>query len=301
MGLRDNFRQAARELMGTEAEAPAREPAEYPEDGSQEERGGYRTEEPADEGGAPTEPPIELPPAPERTYIAAGAHIEGNMTAEGGVELDGSIKGSLTSRSALLVRGVLDGDGAGDSIRVLGGRVNGNLKAMGAVSVDSASVIIGDIGAQSLELDGKVKGDLAVEQTESVFIECDSMLPLAGELHKRNFQLEIDDFGTGYASLNLLGMVAADVLKIDRCLLADFKTNPRGRTILRKAIEMGRETEMRTICEGVETEAQLQYLRQIGCDMGQGFYFFRPMPAAQFEQTILRSGNNISHKAVAIV
>lgn len=142
---------------------------------------------------------------------------------------------------------------------------------------------------------------LAVELTESVFIECDSMLPLAGELHKRNFQLEIDDFGTGYASLNLLGMVAADVLKIDRCLLADFKTNPRGRTILRKAIEMGRETEMRTICEGVETEAQLQYLRQIGCDMGQGFYFFRPMPAAQFEQTILRSGNNISHKAVAMV
>lgn len=164
MGLRDNFRQAARELMGTEAEAPAREPAEDPEDGSQEERDGFRTEEPADEGGAPTEPPIELPPAPERTYIAVGAHIEGNVTAEGGVELDGSIKGSLTSRSALLVRGVLDGDGAGDRIRVLGGRVNGNLKAAGAMSVDSASVIIGDIGAQSLELDGKVKGDLSVEQ-----------------------------------------------------------------------------------------------------------------------------------------
>lgn len=130
---------------------------------------------------------------------------------------------------------------------------------------------------------------IAFELTESAFIECnDLMLQVARELHQRGFLLDIDDFGTGYASLNLLGLVAADVLKIDRSLLVDFDTNPRSKIILRKVIEMARETKMTTICEGIETQAQADFLRELGCDMGQGFLFYRPMPAEQFEKEVLQ-------------
>ena len=109
-----------------------------------------------------------------------------------------------------------------------------------------------------------------------------------GELHRRGFLLAIDDFGTGYASLNLLGQLAADILKIDRSLLAGFEYSPRSKTILRKVVEMAQDTEMVSICEGVETREQADYLLELGCDEAQGYFYYRPMPAEQFETTILR-------------
>lgn len=96
------------------------------------------------------------------------------------------------------------------------------------------------------------------------------------------------DFGTGYASLNLLGQLAADILKIDRSLLAGFEYSPRSKTILRKVVEMAQDTEMVSICEGVETREQADYLLELGCDEAQGYFYYRPMPAEQFETTILR-------------
>lgn len=129
---------------------------------------------------------------------------------------------------------------------------------------------------------------IAFELTETAFIECnDRVLAMARELHRRGFMLAIDDFGTGYASLNLLGLIAADILKIDRSLLIGFEYSARSRVVLRKVVEMAHESEMTTICEGVETAAQAAYLRELGCDMGQGFYFYRPMPAEQFEKELL--------------
>ncbi|MEL4862277.1 EAL domain-containing protein [Pseudoflavonifractor phocaeensis] len=130
---------------------------------------------------------------------------------------------------------------------------------------------------------------IAFELTESAFIQCgDVMLTLARELHRRGFLLAIDDFGTGYASLNLLGQLAADILKIDRSLLAGFEYSPRSKTILRKVVEMAQDTEMVSICEGVETREQADYLLELGCDEAQGYFYYRPMPAEQFETTILR-------------
>ena len=127
--------------------------------------------------------------------------------------------------------------------------------------------------------------DIAFELTESAFVEQqDEMLKLASNLHKRGFQLAIDDFGTGYASLNFLSVVSADILKIDKCLLDGIENNKRSRSIIEKTIELAHEIDMTVICEGIETEEQLEYLSRIGCDIGQGFLIGRPMESKQFEQ-----------------
>ena len=129
---------------------------------------------------------------------------------------------------------------------------------------------------------------LAFELTETAFIEYNQqMLDLARSLHQRGFQLAVDDFGTGYSSLNFLSLASADILKIDRSLIADCGS-PRGEVILRKVIEMAKETRMMSICEGVEKKEQWDCLKRLGCDMIQGFYFYKPMPAAEFEAKVLR-------------
>lgn len=130
---------------------------------------------------------------------------------------------------------------------------------------------------------------IAFELTESAFVEdSDQMACLAHALHEQGFLLNIDDFGTGYASLNMLGTITADILKIDRSLISDYETNPRSGIILRKVVEMAHETHMTVVCEGVETVEQCAFLQQLGCDVAQGFYFYRPMPADQFERQVLR-------------
>lgn len=129
---------------------------------------------------------------------------------------------------------------------------------------------------------------LVFELTEGAFVECGSeTMQLARQLHALGFQLAIDDFGTGYASLHSVSRLAADILKIDRSLLENFETNRRGRVILQKVVEMARDTEMLSVCEGVETPAQRDYLKNLGCDWMQGFLYARPMPAAKFEQNYL--------------
>lgn len=130
---------------------------------------------------------------------------------------------------------------------------------------------------------------LVFELTEGAFVECGSeTMQLARRLHARGFKLAIDDFGTGYASLHSLSRLAADILKIDRSLLENFDTCKRSRVILQKVVEMARDTEMLSVCEGVETAAQRDYLKSLGCDWIQGFLYARPIPAAEFEQKYLK-------------
>ncbi len=134
-------------------------------------------------------------------------------------------------------------------------------------------------------------GYIVFELTEGAFVEYGSeTMALARRLHQQGFLLAIDDFGTGYASLHSVSRMAADILKIDRSLLENFETNPRGRVILQKVVEMARETQMLSVCEGVETPGQEAYLKGLGCDWAQGFLYARPMPAAAFEQRYLRRG-----------
>lgn len=124
---------------------------------------------------------------------------------------------------------------------------------------------------------------IAFELTESAFVESsERMMQLANELHKKGFQLAIDDFGTGYASLNLLSVVSADILKIDRSLLIDCHTNPRAKIIMEKIIELAHQMDMTVICEGIETREQLNFVKSAGCDIGQGYLIGKPVHANDF-------------------
>lgn len=131
---------------------------------------------------------------------------------------------------------------------------------------------------------------IAFELTESAFVEQqEEMLKLASRLHKLGFLLAIDDFGTGFASLNLLTVIAADILKIDKSLLDDVMSNRRSRLIIKKVVEMAHDIDMTVICEGIEKEAQLEYLRSVSCDIGQGYLIGKPIPADEFKPYLKES------------
>lgn len=131
---------------------------------------------------------------------------------------------------------------------------------------------------------------IAFELTESAFTKYSDMVQnLAVELHNSGFRLDIDDFGTGYTALDLLMLIEPDVLKLDRSLTANYQ-KPKGRLVLRKLIEIAKETHTAIICEGVESLEQAEYFKKLQCDMAQGYYYDRPMPEQEYKNRILKAG-----------
>lgn len=125
---------------------------------------------------------------------------------------------------------------------------------------------------------------IAFELTESAFVkQYEKMIELAASLHKKGFQLAIDDFGTGFASLNLLSVLSADILKVDKSLVDNINTK-RGKAVLEKVIELAHQMEMTVVCEGIEKMEQLIQLKELGCDIGQGYLISKPIPASEFEK-----------------
>ena len=123
-------------------------------------------------------------------------------------------------------------------------------------------------------------GALIAEVTESTMI---SNLPIATEvltrLSIRGVRVSMDDFGTGYSSLLSLLRMPFTELKIDRSFVSVCKTDPEAWKIVRATVSLARELGMRVVAEGIETEDLSDRLRDVGCDMGQGWYFGRPMRA----------------------
>ena len=125
---------------------------------------------------------------------------------------------------------------------------------------------------------------LKLEITESVFMsDSHRTIELITQLQKFGFEVEIDDFGSGFSSLNLLKDFNADVLKIDMGLINEIENHSRSKTILNAVISMSKGLDMPVVSEGVETADQVNYLRNIGCDIFQGFYYCRPIPVSEFE------------------
>lgn len=124
-----------------------------------------------------------------------------------------------------------------------------------------------------------------VELTESAFgVENSDILAMLKELKEHHLQVSIDDFGSGYSSLNLLKSMPVDVLKIDREFLTETKESKRSAVIVEQVVKMAKQLGIRTICEGVETKEQAEFLKQIGCDMVQGYLYAKPMPKEEFEK-----------------
>ncbi len=106
------------------------------------------------------------------------------------------------------------------------------------------------------------------------------------QLRMKNFGLSIDDFGTGHSSMSQLKNVPFTELKIDRAFVNGACEEPTARTILESSVDLAKKLNMYTVAEGVETEAELTLVKELGCDQMQGFYIAKPMFASEFEQFI---------------
>ena len=118
-------------------------------------------------------------------------------------------------------------------------------------------------------------GNLAIEITESVFVQDMSVIaPILDQFRQDGYSLWMDDFGSGYSSLNVLKDYAFDTIKLDMGFLRRF--SDRARVIVESVIRMAKDLNIQTLAEGVETEAQAEFLRNIGCSLFQGFLFSKP-------------------------
>ncbi|MBD5469710.1 MAG: EAL domain-containing protein [Lachnospiraceae bacterium] len=130
--------------------------------------------------------------------------------------------------------------------------------------------------------------NLKLEITESAIInDLKQHAHLVERLQEAGFEVEMDDFGSAYSSFNMLKDICVDVLKIDMKFLGDTENEERSHAILKSIVDLSGELHMKTIAEGVETEEQFEFLKGVGCDIYQGYYFSKPMSVADFEAKYL--------------
>jgi EAL domain-containing protein (putative c-di-GMP-specific phosphodiesterase class I) len=147
-----------------------------------------------------------------------------------------------------------------------------------------------DLVSQILHAAAVPPDALELELTEGVAVD-DPRAATAtmDQLRARGVRLSIDDFGTGYSSLSQLKRFQIYKLKIDQSFVQDLDHDGNDRAIVSAIIRMAQALGMQTTAEGVETEAQLQFLRDMGCDEAQGYYFSRPLPPGDDLLDFLRS------------
>lgn len=102
--------------------------------------------------------------------------------------------------------------------------------------------------------------------------------------------MSMDDFGTGYSSLNVMGALKIDELKLDRAFLMEIshENNSRQRVVMEMVMALTRRLQIATVAEGVETEENEELIRELGCDMGQGYYYSRPISAEDFDRKFMK-------------
>ncbi|MEO6147592.1 MAG: GGDEF domain-containing phosphodiesterase, partial [Sulfuriferula sp.] len=147
---------------------------------------------------------------------------------------------------------------------------------------------------QILEETGVDPHWLGLEITENVIMENpEDAIATLGELKALGIELSLDDFGTGYSSLSYLKRFPIDKLKIDQSFVRDITTDADDEGLVAAIIVMAHQLDIRVVAEGVETEAQLAFLREHDCDEYQGYFFSRPKPASDLLAT-LSMPNNVS-------
>lgn len=131
--------------------------------------------------------------------------------------------------------------------------------------------------------------DLHLEITESAYTENPTqIIDTVGHLRELGFVIEMDDFGSGYSSLNMLNEMPIDILKLDMKFIQSETAKPNSQGILQFIIALARWMHLSVVAEGVETNEQLNRLREIGCDYVQGYYFAKPMPCKEFKALLAK-------------
>jgi EAL domain-containing protein (putative c-di-GMP-specific phosphodiesterase class I)/CheY-like chemotaxis protein len=131
----------------------------------------------------------------------------------------------------------------------------------------------------ALSESGLVPRALTLELTESILVhDTAATITKLKELKSLGLQLAIDDFGTGYSSLNYLGSFPIDVLKIDKTFVDRMSADAGGVLLIQAIVRLGLSLGLHVVAEGIETAAELAQLRILGCELGQGFHFSKPVP-----------------------
>jgi EAL domain-containing protein (putative c-di-GMP-specific phosphodiesterase class I) len=118
-----------------------------------------------------------------------------------------------------------------------------------------------------------------------------------GAIKKMGVRLAIDDFGTGYSSLQVLTRLPVDVLKIDRSFIQDLALNERHRLVVQTTITLAKSFGLKTVAEGVETEVHANSLRELGCDVLQGYLIHRPAPAGVIGRWLGSHGRHVASES----
>jgi EAL domain-containing protein (putative c-di-GMP-specific phosphodiesterase class I) len=144
-----------------------------------------------------------------------------------------------------------------------------------------------------LEETGISPASLKIELTESVFLETSpSVNQQLQNIYDLGIQLQIDDFGTGYSSLAYLQRFPIKAIKIDRSFISKIDAEYSGTEIVQAIIILARDLGLETIAEGIETISQLHWLKEAGCDYGQGYLLYRPMDAESTEKLLKNMGRD---------
>jgi EAL domain-containing protein (putative c-di-GMP-specific phosphodiesterase class I) len=151
---------------------------------------------------------------------------------------------------------------------------------LSAVQVRQPELV--EIVRQTLTETALHPGDLHLEVTESLLLQGGAAsLATLRALRKLGVKIAIDDFGTGYSALSYLTWMPASILKLDRSFIRGLGKHDRDAVIVRGVIAIAKDLGLTVIGEGVETAAQYAHLRGLGCDLGQGYYFARPLPPGE--------------------
>lgn len=124
---------------------------------------------------------------------------------------------------------------------------------------------------------------IEIEFTESLFSSnIKKLIEIVKDLKRRGFHVSMDDFGSAYSSLNYLKDLPIDIVKIDKGFLDSAANTEKGKVIITKVVEMIKSLHMLSVMEGIESSDQLEFLQDLSCDLGQGYYFAKPMPSNDF-------------------
>ncbi|MGJ4789899.1 putative bifunctional diguanylate cyclase/phosphodiesterase [Leptospira koniambonensis] len=161
-------------------------------------------------------------------------------------------------------------------------RISVNLSAKQLEDKNISKKVMNILEKNSLSVE-----DLELEITESSLItNIQSALEILGELHSWGISLALDDFGTGYSSLSYLSKIPLKTLKVDQSFVRKILTDPNSLAISKTIVALGKSLGLRITAEGVETETQMQKIKDLGCDEAQGYFLSKPILLKELEEFV---------------
>lgn len=154
--------------------------------------------------------------------------------------------------------------------------------------VDRLMKVIGDIGVPKELIEVEVTETIVMEELQQKVAE-----QTMQDLHARGIHLSIDDFGSGYSSLGVIEKIPASVIKLDRSFLLNQEDRSRQVKIMRRIVDLATDLDTQIVCEGVETDADVELMREIGANVAQGYRYARPVPENEFESRLTENARTV--------